>query len=408
MKKTFCVLLGILIFCTAGIEAKKKYSSYKGLIMAGYQGWFNTPDDGANRKWRHYPGKQGFKPGSCSIDMWPDVSEYEKVYSTPFRFADGGVASVFSSYDESTVDTHFRWMKEYGLDGVFMQRFVGEVKNPSGKNHFNKVLASATKAADKYDRAICVMYDLSGMKGTDASFVLDDIDELTRLFNIGNRKKNPSYLFHNGRPLVVIWGVGFNDRRRYTTEDVELIVDGLKKRGFSVMLGVPTYWRELRSDTENNPKLHELIRKSDIIMSWFVGRYNDRSFEKFKHLVSEDIAWCKSNKIDYAPLVFPGFSWKNMKGMNSHSTPRNKGQFLWDQMYNAVSSGAEMIYVAMFDEMDEGTAIFKCATKVPIGESVFVPIEEGLSSDHYLWLVGQGKKMLKNPKGFSSELPVRK
>ena len=207
MKKIFCVLLGILIFCTAGIEAKKKYSSYKGLIMAGYQGWFNTPDDGANRKWRHYPGKQGFKPGSCSIDMWPDVSEYEKVYSTPFRFADGGVASVFSSYDESTVDTHFRWMKEYGLDGVFMQRFVGEVKNPSGKNHFNKVLASATKAADKYDRAICVMYDLSGMKGTDASFVLDDIDELTRLFNIGNRKKNPSYLFHNGRPLVVIWGV---------------------------------------------------------------------------------------------------------------------------------------------------------------------------------------------------------
>lgn len=57
MKKTFCVLLGILIFCTAGIEAKKKYSSYKGLIMAGYQGWFNTPDDGANRKWRHYPGR---------------------------------------------------------------------------------------------------------------------------------------------------------------------------------------------------------------------------------------------------------------------------------------------------------------------------------------------------------------
>ena len=186
MKKTFCVLLGILIFCTAGIEAKKKYSSYKGLIMAGYQGWFNTPDDGANRKWRHYPGRQGFKPGSCSIDMWPDVSEYEKTYSTSFRFADGGVASVFSSYDESTVDTHFRWMKEYGLDGVFMQRFVGEVKNTSGRNHFNKVLASATKAADKYDRAICVMYDLSGMKGTDASFVLDDIDELTRLFNIGN------------------------------------------------------------------------------------------------------------------------------------------------------------------------------------------------------------------------------
>ena len=167
MKNTFYILLGILIFCTASIEAKKKYSSYKGLVMAGYQGWFNTPEDGANRRWRHYSGKQGFKPGSCNIDMWPDVSEYEKVYPTSFSFADGSNASVFSSYDESTVDTHFHWMKEYGLDGVFMQRFVVEIKNPSGKNHFNKVLTSATKAALKYDRAICVMYDLSGMKGQD-------------------------------------------------------------------------------------------------------------------------------------------------------------------------------------------------------------------------------------------------
>ncbi len=105
-------------------------------------------------------------------------------------FADGGVASVFSSYDESTVDTHFRWMKRVRFRwGIYATICRRSEKIASGKNHFNKVLASATKAADKYDRAICVMYDLSGMKGTDASFVLDDIDELTRLFNIGNREK---------------------------------------------------------------------------------------------------------------------------------------------------------------------------------------------------------------------------
>ena len=163
--RLFFVIIMIFPFIT--ISAKNtKYNSYKGLIMAGYQGWFNAPDDGAGRGWYHYSGPKGrFEPGCCTIDMWPDVREYKKVYKTKFVFDDGTPAYTFSSHDPSTVDTHFRWMKEYGLDGVFMQRFVGEVKNPSGKNHFNKVLASATKAADKYDRAICVMYDLSGMKG---------------------------------------------------------------------------------------------------------------------------------------------------------------------------------------------------------------------------------------------------
>jgi hypothetical protein len=45
-------------------------------------------------------------------------------------------------------------------------------------------------------------------------------------------------------------------------------------------------------------------------------------------------------------------------------------------MMGAIRAGAEMIYVAMFDEIDEGTAIFKCAKEVPTGKSTFVPIEE--------------------------------
>ncbi len=52
--------------------------------------------------------------------------------------------------------------------------------------------------------------------------------------------------------------------------------------------------------------------------------------------------------------------------------PRNKGNFLWKQLAGAIESGANMIYVAMFDEIDEGTAIFKCAHEVPVGPSKFV------------------------------------
>lgn len=70
-------------------------------------------------------------------------------------------------------------------------------------------------------------------------------------------------------------------------------------------------------------------------------------------------------------------------------------------MTGAIRAGAEMIYVAMFDEIDEGTAIFKCAQKVPVGKSTFVPIEEGVESDHYLKLVGEAAKILRKEKAIA-------
>ena len=404
MVKRFSWLFFCLLF-SVGITAKgggRQYNSYKGLVMAGYQGWFNTPDDGSGRGWHHYNGPKGFRPGSCSIDFWPEVSEYKKLYKTEFTFEDGKPASVFSSYDESTVELHFKWMNQYGLDGVFMQRFVSEIRNESGLKHFNKVLNSAMKAANKYERAICVMYDLSGMKPGEEGLLLKDIAEIARQYSIKDHVKNPSYLYHNGKPLVTVWGVGFNDNRRYGLKEAERIIDGLKLQGFSVMLGVPTQWRELKGDTESDPHLHQLIRKCDIVMPWFVGRYNENTYPKFQKMVEADIQWAKKNQVDYAPLVFPGFSWGNMKGQDHNSfIPRNKGSFLWKQLMGAIRAGAEMIYVAMFDEVDEGTAIFKCAKKVPVGESIFIPVEEEVESDHYLKLVGEAGKILRKEKAMA-------
>lgn len=99
--------------------------------------------------------------------------------------------SVFSSYDESTVDLHFKWMKQYGLDGVFMQRFVAEIRNESGLKHFNKVLNSAMKSANKYERAICVMYDLSGMQLGEEKLLLKDIDEIAKRYSLKDHAKIP-------------------------------------------------------------------------------------------------------------------------------------------------------------------------------------------------------------------------
>ncbi len=388
----------------------RRYDSYKGLVMAGYQGWFSAEGDGSGRGWYHYKGRDGFRPGSTNVDMWPDVSEYEKLYKTPFTFSDGSPAYTFSSWDPETVETHFRWMREYGIDGVFVQRFVAEIKRPPSYRQLNRVFDSAMRSAGRNDRAVAVMYDLSGMEPDDIHYVLDDIDALERLYDMKGRDEFPAYLHHNGRPLVAVWGVGFDDGRRYRVSDAARLIDALRERGYSVLIGVPTHWRLQGSDTEDDPLLHPLIERCDVVMPWFVGRYNRKTFSSYEKLMRDDLAWCRQRGIDYAPLAFPGFSWHNMHGGRtpSEQIPRERGRFYWRQLSSFIDVGAEMLYLAMFDEIDEGTAIFKCATRVPSGGgSVFVPVDADLGSDYYLFLAGEAARMMRGERRFSRKVPTR-
>lgn len=393
------------------------FTSYKNLVMAGYQGWFAAEGDASNRGWYHYQRANKFEPGFTNIDFWPDVTDYTKKYKTAFKYADNSDAYVYSPYDEESVDLHFKWMKDYGIDGVFMQRFVGEIKpsNVKGKNHFNKVLENALKAANKYGRAICIMYDLSGCSSADVAYLETDWNELQNLFSLFDNKKNPTYLRHKGKPLMAIWGVGFNDNRAYTVADVDQLVTKLKgpEKKVSIMLGVPYYWRSLTNDTENSPLLHPLIKKCDIIMPWAVGRYNSSNYNNVAPVqLPQDIQWCASNNVDYVPLVFPGFTWGNMHNdpTKYNEIPREKGDFLWKQVASAKQEGAKSLYVAMFDEVDEGTAIFKTNKEdnLPLnGTGKFVGIESDLASDYYLWLTGQGARWFHGENGFGNTKPVR-
>ncbi len=414
---TFLLILAGCASKNNGESQNEKASSFvkhtmsPGLVMAGYQGWFNAPGDGADRGWYHYQKRGRFEPGYCTIDMWPDMSEYEKQYETSFQYADGTAAKLFSSHDESTVRLHFKWMEEYGLDGVFMQRFVGEVKRESGRNHFNKVLRSAKQAALDHDRTIAVMYDMSGMRSEDADVLIEDWKKLKEEHGFTNRSEYPNYLFNEGKPLVAIWGVGFNDNRKYNLDDVEKIINFLKSDeggNCSVLLGVPTYWREQGNDCIKDEKMHEVIKMADVVHPWFVGRYNEARYDSFKSLIGKDKAWCDANGLKYIPVAFPGFTWKNMYPESNSYIDRNEGKFFWKQLSGISSEGAEMVYVSMFDEVDEGTAIFKVAKKVPVGESTFVPLDEDIPTDHFLWLTGQAAAMMKKGQPLPVEKPEQK
>ena len=421
MKRTvfiFTAIICLLISCNITSQQsgnKPRYNSYEGLIMAGYQGWFAAEGDGANRGWYHYGIR---RDTATSVDFWPDMTEYTKKYVSPFKMADGSDAYLYSAQDEESVDLHFRWMKEYGIDGVFMQRFVTETKRELGKRQFNKVLENALKAARKYDRAICVMYDLSGCQPGDMAVLEEDWRELLSLFDLLNPDKNPTYLRHNGKPLLTIWGVGFNENRRYSVEDAQQMIARLKKEhAISIMLGVPYFWRTLDRDTENKPALHTLIKENiDIVMPWAVGRYNFNTYDSIAAGLSEDFKWCRDNNVYYVPLVFPGFTWGNLRSNPRlyNQIPRLKGDFLWKQVAGAKAAGATSLYLAMFDEIDEGTAFFKCAEegKLPVfgkerSERRFIGIEEGLGSDFYLWLAGEAGKWIRGANGYNATKPNR-
>ena len=59
----------------------------------------------------------------------------------------------------------------------------------------------------------------------------------------------------------------------------------------------------------------------------------------------------------------------------------------------------------MFDEVDEGTAIFK-VTSAPPTQAHFVGYE-GMPSDWYLRLVGEGGRMLRGQRPLSAEIPIK-
>ena len=389
-----------------------KYPSYTGLVMAGYQGWFRAPKDGIM-----YPDENKIR-----IDMWPEVTEYENTYPTGLKLSDGNIARFFSSDDKSTVDLHFKWMKQYGVDGVFMQRFFNATKPEVRYSGATNVLRNALQAASKYERAIGVMYDLSGLKGAgqDCSLLIDDWKYLVDSLRVTNQTGNQTYVYHNGKPLVTIWGIGFPDRP-YNIRNIGIarFIDFLKNDpeygGCAVMLGVPTFWRDLTADCNPDPYLHELIKQADIVLPWTVQRFSPllhNDMDRYRDVMLADIKWCKENGVDYVPCICPGFSWHNLSRSEFPddikpvgSIPRQGGRFYWQQISTAINAGATMLYIAMFDEVNEGTAIFKCSDNPPVSNIAKFINMDGLPSDHYLWLTGEAGKMLRKEKLLSLTIP---
>src|SRR6202008_2603855 len=119
------------ILATTRAEAASAPGDVVGKVPVGYQGWFACPGDGAPiGGWWHW-SRDRFQPPSpanTTLASLPDMREFDHGYTTAYpNLGNGPPAQLFSSYDQQTVNTHFRWMQTYGVDTAALQRF-----NPFG------------------------------------------------------------------------------------------------------------------------------------------------------------------------------------------------------------------------------------------------------------------------------------
>ena len=374
-----------------------------GKVMCGYQGWFNAEGDGANRGYTHWT-RRGARPApdTVRVDLWPDVSELgrDERFPTDLLHADGRRAEVFSSHRRATVVRHFRWMEEHGIDGVFLQRFVRPLARRDGRAHANAVLEHCRAGAREHGRVYAMMYDLSGLEPGQADRLIEDWKTLLRDTRL---LEDPRYLRHRGKPLLALWGCGFKDDKkpRPSLDDWRTILRFLKDDpeggDVAIMLGVPSFWRERNRDCIPDDTLPAVLQMADVISPWTPGRYRtpEAAARHAADVWRPDLAWCRDHGLDYLPVTFPGFSWHNMQGAPLDDIPRRGGRFFWSQVVAAKRAGAEMLYVAMFDEVDEGTAIFKCTNDPPTANGAKFVTYEGLPSDHYLRLTGLAGRVIR-------------
>lgn len=382
-------------------------------VLLGYQGWFNCAGDGApENHWRSWA--RGVPSAeTLTVDMYPDLSEFAKdeLCEVPGMTIGGKPAFLYSAWNRKAVARHFRWMKEYGLDGVLVQRFVTTLarKRASGDVVLKNILAGAAESG----RVVAIEYDVTGSNlSTFAETMREDWKYLVDELKITS---HPGYLHHNGKPVLSIWGPGLHEARHVPHDPAAAkeMIDWFRSQAPSkyqvtYMGGTPSRWRTLTNDARPEAGWSEFYQKMDVVQPWAVGRYRDLAgVDKWNaEMIVPDVALAAKNKQLYMPVVFPGFSWHNLKrDTEGNRIPRLRGEFLWRQAYNAKVSGATVLKIAMFDEVNEGTAIFKTAArrKDAPDQGYWLTLDadgSDLPSDWYLRLAGEITRM------FHGEIPA--
>jgi hypothetical protein len=399
-------LAGSALTALSAVELSKAHSAgaasapgdVVGKITVGYQGWFACIGDGAPiNGWWHWSQNwsQSPSPSNNAIKAWPDMREYTHTYPTAYQnFGNGQPATLFSSYDQQSVDTHFLWMQQNGCDTAALQRF-----NPnSSEGPTRDAMAAKVRAsAESHARKFYIMYDVTGWTTMQAEIKTDWTTKMSAHTASG------AYARQNGKPVVCIWGFGFNDTNHPWDPATCLdVINWFKTQGCYVIGGVPREWRTGVGGSRAG--FLGTYHAFNMLSPWMVGAIGTAadSDSVYQNINIPDQADCNANGIDYQPCVLPG----DVSGRQ-----RTHGDFMWRQFYNMVRVGAQGIYISMFDEYGEGNQIAKTAenaSMTPVGSGLLALDEDGTacSADYYLRLTADGGRMLKGQLALTATRPT--
>ncbi|MGJ5206466.1 glycoside hydrolase family 71/99-like protein [Bradyrhizobium sp. HKCCYLR20261] len=373
-----CALAALLAVVTTAIAQSAPAvdnSTLTGKLIMGYQGWFGCPDPAKRQGWMHW--KAG---DAVTVDMIPDTSELspEEKCDSGLRTTEGRPIYFFDSGNPKTVDRHFAWMQQYEIPGVALQKFASQILRPETQARADLILHNVKQAAEAHGRVFFLMYDLSGTTDDKLDGLVQDWIRLNR----DGVSSSRAYLRHKGHPVLGLWGIGFNGRP-LTPGGITAFIDKLRAEsaafgGVTFVAGVPAGWRTGTGDGSDDPGWKNVWPRLDVISPWTVGRYaDDRGSDNYRaKFIEPDLAESRSIGVDYMPVIFPGFSWSNLMRARHlddkavpNQIPRRCGAFYWRQARNVLAAGANMAYNAMFDEVDEGTAMFKTVTSVTVDKN---------------------------------------
>jgi hypothetical protein len=221
--------------------------------------------------------------------------------------------------------------------------------------------------------------------------ILNDVDKLKQagLFD------RSAYFYHNNTPVIEIWGIGI--RKTVSPADTLRIVTGLKQAGYYVIIGVGTDWQKSLTDSSSS-SYGPTYREADTVQPWTVGGYSHANYKgALLGVQTSDKKTLKDLSIEQSIVVWPGFSWGNLMHNGVYDQiPRDNVTFYQEQLDGAVSLQPQFMFTAMFDEVNEGTAIMPTlrVNELPVNQR-FVGIDNNLDHEIYLSKAGSAAAALK-------------